>query len=86
MNASTPNSPEQRAARMIQRDPLLERYASVVTRRAHNVEATRLRMTEGRIGLGELASGHEYFGLHFKDGRWVLREWAPNAVSIHLKG
>ena len=86
MDASKSDSPEQRVARLIERDSFLERYASVLLRRLHNVEATRLRITEGRVALPELASGHEYFGLHSRDGRWVLREWAPNAVSIHLKG
>ena len=38
------------------------------------------------MNLAEFASGHEYFGLHLRDGRWVLREWAPNASSVHLKG
>ena len=46
----------------------------------------RRRITGERLDLPALASGHEYFGLHFRDGRWVLREWAPNATSIHLKG
>jgi 1,4-alpha-glucan branching enzyme len=44
------------------------------------------RLTAGRLDLTEFASGHEYFGLHFRNGGWVLREWAPNALSIHLKG
>ncbi len=86
MDASKSDSPEQRVARIIERDAFLERYASVLLRRLHHVEALRLRITEGRVGLPELASGHEYFGLHFRDGHWVFREWAPNAVSIHLKG
>ena len=86
MNASKFESPEQRVARQIGRDSFLERYGSVIERRIRSADATRDRITEGRMDLAELASGHEYFGLHFQEGRWVLREWAPNAVSIHLKG
>jgi len=79
-------TPEQRVARMIERDGLLGRYASDLLRRVRNAEETRLRITDGRLDLPEFASGHEYFGLHFRDDRWVLREWAPNAIFIHLKG
>ena len=87
---STPSSetaaPEQIVRRLTERDPLLTPYERVLVRRMHRVEAMKQRLTEGRLDLAELASGHEYFGLHFREGRWVLREWAPNAQSIHLKG
>ena len=48
--------------------------------------ATVKRLTGGKSTLAEFASGHEYFGLHFRDGEWVFREWAPNAVRITLFG
>jgi 1,4-alpha-glucan branching enzyme len=38
------------------------------------------------MSLAEFASGHEYFGLHFRQGEWVFREWAPNATAIFLIG
>ncbi|MBI3987014.1 MAG: alpha amylase C-terminal domain-containing protein [Lentisphaerae bacterium] len=38
------------------------------------------------MSLADFASGHEYFGLHVSDSKWVLREWAPNASAIHLIG
>jgi len=44
------------------------------------------RLTATVSSLAEFASGHEYFGLHFREGHWVLREWAPHATSVHLKG
>jgi 1,4-alpha-glucan branching enzyme len=71
-----PRTPEQRVDRLIQRDPLLEKHRPVLLRRLRKAEATRDRITEGRVDLPELASGHEYFGLQFQAGRWVLREWA----------
>jgi 1,4-alpha-glucan branching enzyme len=40
----------------------------------------------GESTLYEFASGHLYFGLHKTDTGWVIREWAPNAVSIFLTG
>jgi 1,4-alpha-glucan branching enzyme len=44
------------------------------------------QLTQGRMALPDFASGHEYFGLHFKDGQWIFREWAPNATAIFLVG
>jgi len=67
-------------------DPLLSPYRNVIRRRIVRADETELRLTSGRMDLAEFASGHEYFGMHFKDGRWVFREWAPNAQEIHLKG
>ena len=37
-------------------------------------------------GLDQFASGHEYFGLHYRDSQWIFREWAPNATAIYLVG
>ncbi|MDE7396363.1 MAG: alpha amylase C-terminal domain-containing protein, partial [Muribaculum sp.] len=37
--------------------------------------------------LKSFANGHNYFGLHrMADGKWVFREWAPNATSVTLVG
>jgi 1,4-alpha-glucan branching enzyme len=36
--------------------------------------------------LYSFASGHLYFGLHKHEGKWFLREWAPNATEIFLIG
>lgn len=36
--------------------------------------------------LYEFASGHFYFGLHRLNGKWVFRDWAPNAQNIYLIG
>lgn len=81
-----PSLSEQTIRRLIQRDPLLAPYAAILLRRVRKVEATEQRLTGGLVDLAELASGHEYFGLHFRNGCWVLRECAPNAQSIYVKG
>lgn len=78
--------PEQAIRRLVERDRLLAPYASVLLRRVHRALAMEQQLTQGRVDLTEFASGHEYFGLHFRNDRWVLREWAPHATSIHLKG
>jgi len=36
--------------------------------------------------LYDFASGHLYYGLHKENGKWYLREWAPNATQIFLIG
>ena len=77
---------EEAIRRLVKRDPFLAPHTYVLLRRVDRVREMEERLTEGRKSLAEFASGHEYFGLHFRDGSWVLREWAPNAESIHLKG
>ncbi|MDX9818471.1 MAG: alpha amylase C-terminal domain-containing protein [Desulfococcus multivorans] len=72
--------------RRLSADPLLTPYRDVIRRRIVRTDEMELRLTSGKITLADFASGHEYFGMHFKDGRWVFREWAPNAREIYLKG
>lgn len=77
---------EAMVRRRLAADPLLTPYRKPIRRRIEKAFETEYRLTSGRTDLTEFASGHEYFGMHFRDGRWCFREWAPNAVSIHLKG
>ncbi|MGD8317064.1 MAG: alpha-amylase family glycosyl hydrolase, partial [Myxococcales bacterium] len=86
MPPADPSAPDSIVHRLIERDPLLAPYASILERRVRHARATEQRLTQGGTDLADFASGHEYFGLHLRDGHWVLREWAPNAVAIHLKG
>ncbi|MGE5844610.1 MAG: 1,4-alpha-glucan-branching enzyme, partial [Syntrophaceae bacterium] len=71
---------------LVGRDPLLEPYRGVLQRRLLRVLELEKRLTGGRVSLADFASGHEYFGLHRRDGQWVLREWAPNATGMFLVG
>ena len=73
-------------AHLVHTDPLLGRYAAVIERRLERVAATEQRLTGGRVPLCDFAAGHEYFGLHFREGGWVFREWAPNATALYLVG
>lgn len=77
---------DERVDFLVGQDPLLEPYRSVLLRRARRTETLKREITGGNMDLAAFASGHEYFGLHLRDGRWVLREWAPNASTLHLKG
>jgi 1,4-alpha-glucan branching enzyme len=77
---------QQRLRRFIAQDPHLKPYEAVIAKRmAHIRQMVKRLVPDGRT-LAEFASGHEYYGLHFRDDRWILREWAPNATAIHLIG
>ena len=67
-------------------DPWLQPYLAVIERRRLRQARTEAKLTGGRLPLADFASGHEYFGLHFRDGRWIFREWAPKATAIFLVG
>lgn len=77
---------QQQRHRIYVDDPLLQPYAEHIHRRLNAVDAAEGRLTQGRMSLADFASGHEFFGLHFRNNVWVFREWAPNAEAIHLIG
>ncbi|MEI7435726.1 MAG: alpha amylase C-terminal domain-containing protein [bacterium] len=67
-------------------DPWLEPFDGALRARQANAAAMAERLTGGRV-LADFAAGHEYFGLHrTPNGGWVMREWAPAAISLHLIG
>ncbi len=72
--------------RLLENDPYLEPYQDIIRRRLKKIAKTRQQLIRGHVSLADFASGHEYFGLHFKDDQWVFREWAPNATAIYLIG
>jgi 1,4-alpha-glucan branching enzyme len=67
-------------------DTLLTPYRDELNRRDTMIRAREAALTGDACSLAEFASGHEYYGLHFRDGQWVFREWAPNATEIYLTG
>ena len=67
-------------------DAYLLPFREHLRRRIRKAIETEQRITSGQGELTDFASGHEYFGMHFRDGVWVFREWAPNATAIYLKG
>ncbi len=83
-----PDSPEMShmAKEMIEADPSLKTYESVIERRIEQITATEKRLTPHNQSLGDFATGKDYFGLHLEEQTWVFREWAPNATAIYLIG
>ena len=78
--------PEDLVNRLAKSDPYLEPYRNVIRRRLALIEETSRRLTGGKKTLADVACGHEYFGLHFRNDEWVFREWAPHATGICLIG
>lgn len=71
---------------MFRKDPYLKPYENIIRRRLDKIRVTEDRLTGGQSSLSDFASGHEYFGLHFRNNEWVFREWAPNAERISIIG
>ncbi len=67
-------------------DSLLKPFRSIIECRANMAQTMEQRLTEGKCSLLDFANAHEYFGLHFRNGEWIFREWAPNAAEIYLIG
>ncbi|MFO7838459.1 MAG: alpha amylase C-terminal domain-containing protein [Desulfosalsimonadaceae bacterium] len=77
---------EKRLQCRLQTDPCLNDYKDAVKRRLSLLAATENRLAADSRSLADFASGHEFFGLHLRDGQWVFREWAPNAKAIYIIG
>ncbi len=75
-----------RLSHLLESDPYLKPYADIMQRRLKRIEKTADRLTGGKTSLADFASGHEYFGLHFRNNEWLFREWAPNATAVYLIG
>lgn len=72
---------------LFQTDPYLRPYEKQIQARFNKIQSIKKRLTKaGIISLADFASGHEFFGLHFKNDSWVFREWAPNAMAIFVIG
>ena len=75
-----------RLEKLLSSDPYLFPYKKILERRLQKIADTEHRLTQGKMRLSDFASGHEYFGLHFKNNEWIFREWAPNAIAVYLIG
>ena len=72
---------------IVERDPYLQPYESALQGRADYARYKEAELTGG-AKLADWASGYLYFGLHHdrKNKQWIMREWAPNATAIYIKG
>ena len=77
---------DARIDRLLGRDPYLLPHRDIIARRLRHIEATASRLTGDRMSLAAFAAAHEFFGLHRRQSRWILREWAPHATAVYLIG
>ena len=67
------------------RDPLLKPYSEAIERRFRKITEKRAEFA-GTGSLKLAVNGSLYYCLHREDGKYVFREWAPNAGKIYLIG
>jgi 1,4-alpha-glucan branching enzyme len=67
-------------------DPYLKPYEAILKRRIDAFAKLERKLTDDKLSFPDFASGHEYFGLHYRQGQWVFREWAPNATAVFWIG
>ncbi len=68
-------------------DPFLTPYLPELSRRREYAEKEKRHLAGKNSSLTEFAGGYAFFGLHrHADGRWIFREYAPNATGIFLTG
>ena len=59
---------------------------AICGRHTHAVERIKELTFEGKQTLSDFANGYNYYGLHKTNGKWIFREWAPNATNLYLIG
>jgi len=72
--------------KLLKNDPYLKPFEKTITYRYSNTKLKIFDITKGKEQLKDHINGHLYYGLHKHPDCWVIREWAPNARSIHLVG
>lgn len=78
--------PDDLVQQRIARDARLAPHAAVIERRIESYQRLRRRLTGKSHSLTTFASGHERLGVLRDDDGWVVREWAPHAKAVWLKG
>jgi len=69
----------------VKNDSYLEPYANIIISRLQAAQVMKKEILQG-TSLSEFALGHKWYGLHFENNQWVIRDWAPNAKAIFLIG
>jgi len=82
MNGLKPN-----AFKMLREKDYLMPFSDAILGRFKYAAWKMHEITQGSGSLSDLATGYLHYGLHkLKDGRWIFREWAPNATAIYIIG
>ena len=59
---------------------------AICGRHNHAVERIKELTFEGKQTLSDFSNGYNYYGLHKTNGKWIFREWVPNATNLYLIG
>ena len=59
---------------------------AICGRHNHAIERIKELTFEGKQTLSDFANGYNYYGLHKTNGKWIFREWVPNATNLYLIG
>ena len=91
VESKKPKTEDKKYLRIVERDPYLQPYADALQGRYDYALRKEQELLNGAnpkspTALADWASGYLYFGLHKTAEGWVLREWAPNATAIYIKG
>lgn len=65
---------------------LLPHLETLLQRREYIRKREKVITRKGQVSFYEFSNYHNYFGLHRIDGGWIFREWAPNALNLHIIG
>jgi len=69
-----------------EQDPYLKPYKPVIWRR-HQMRLEKALLLQGSYErFCDVFNNHLYYGIHKTPGKWICREWAPNASAIYLIG
>jgi 1,4-alpha-glucan branching enzyme len=71
---------------LLELDPWLAPFEGTINSRYQKYRESRDRIIEQSGSLETFATAHHFYGLHFIDNQWIIREWAPNATTIYLVG
>ncbi len=66
-------------------DPWLIPNRDAIDARHARILADKEKLAGSRA-LSRAVNNHIYYSLHHEEGKWVIREWAPNATRIYLIG
>jgi len=74
--------------KLVHDDPWLEPQTEAILGRMRYFEDTLANIKHYCGSLAAYATGHKQTGVHYKpkDGRWLIREWAPGARAVSLIG
>lgn len=71
--------------KIIQLDSALKPHTDILTKRMEAFYQKKHELLHEK-SLNDFANGHLFYGFHQTQDGFVYREWAPNAIEMHLLG